>query len=245
MRTGAQAGPQTLPLPYCPARGSAAQERAPSPPSDPLFDRPLPLTGPHSRRLLHARPGRSLATGTARHAPNFSTEKMRKAGGYAVIEQAIRRLGAKHQEHIDASRRGERRLTGKYETVDINTSHGVANRGCSIRIPRSTEADGFGYLEDRRPSSNCDPHLSLKIPDAGHCRWPGARHQGDQRRAGRVSESPGEEPRPAHLCGGRAPRCAYGRALRSVSLLTQSMLNWNRICLSCSQIDDAHRHLED
>ncbi len=45
---------------------------------------------------------------------NFSTEKMRKAGGYAIIEQAIRRLGAKHQEHIDAYGEGnERRLTGK------------------------------------------------------------------------------------------------------------------------------------
>ena len=92
---------------------------------------------------------------------NFSTEKMRKAGGYAVIEQAIRRLGAKHQEHIDAYGEGnERRLTGKYETADINTfSYGVANRGCSIRIPRSTDADGYGYLEDRRPSSNCDPYV--------------------------------------------------------------------------------------
>merc|ERR1719353_1761920 len=92
---------------------------------------------------------------------NFSTEKMRKAGGYAVIEQAIRRLGAKHEEHIAAYGEGnERRLTGKYETADINTfSYGVANRGCSIRIPRTTEADGFGYLEDRRPSSNCDPYV--------------------------------------------------------------------------------------
>jgi len=92
---------------------------------------------------------------------NFSTEKMRKAGGLAEIEKAIRRLGAKHQEHIDAYGEGnERRLTGKYETADINTfSYGVANRGCSIRIPRSTEADGCGYLEDRRPSSNCDPYV--------------------------------------------------------------------------------------
>jgi len=92
---------------------------------------------------------------------NFSTEKMRKEGGYEVIEQAIRRLGAKHQEHINAYGEGnERRLTGKYETADINTfSYGVANRGCSIRIPRSTEADQFGYLEDRRPSSNCDPYI--------------------------------------------------------------------------------------
>ena len=29
-------------------------------------------------------------------------------------------------------------------------SFGIANRGASIRIGRETEADGFGYLEDRR-----------------------------------------------------------------------------------------------
>lgn len=92
---------------------------------------------------------------------NFSTEKMRKKGGYAVIESAIRKLGFKHAEHIAAYGEGnERRLTGKYETADINTfSYGVANRGCSIRIPRTTQADGYGYLEDRRPSSNCDPYV--------------------------------------------------------------------------------------
>uniref|UniRef100_A0A7S2HK61 Glutamine synthetase n=1 Tax=Haptolina brevifila TaxID=156173 RepID=A0A7S2HK61_9EUKA len=92
---------------------------------------------------------------------NFSTEKMRKEGGLKYIEQAIRRLGARHSEHIAAYGEGnERRLTGKHETADINTfSYGVANRGCSIRIPRSTEADGCGYLEDRRPSSNGDPYV--------------------------------------------------------------------------------------
>jgi len=92
---------------------------------------------------------------------NFSTEKMRQAGGYAAIEQAIRRLGAKHQEHIAAYGEGnERRLTGAHETASIDTfSYGVANRGCSVRIPRATEAEGMGYLEDRRPSSNCDPYV--------------------------------------------------------------------------------------
>merc|ERR1712083_993286 len=92
---------------------------------------------------------------------NFSTEKMRKAGGYKEIETAIRRLGAKHSEHIKAYGEGnERRLTGAHETASINEfSYGVANRGCSVRIPRSTEAEGCGYLEDRRPSSNCDPYV--------------------------------------------------------------------------------------
>jgi glutamine synthetase len=92
---------------------------------------------------------------------NFSTEKMRKEGGYAIIEQAIRRLGARHAAHIAAYGEGnERRLTGKHETASMNKfSYGVANRGCSIRIPRSTEAEGFGYLEDRRPASNMDPYV--------------------------------------------------------------------------------------
>jgi len=92
---------------------------------------------------------------------NFSTEKMRKAGGLAAIESAIKKLGNKHQQHIEAYGEGnERRLTGKYETADINTfSYGVANRGCSIRIPRATDTEGCGYLEDRRPSSNCDPYI--------------------------------------------------------------------------------------
>ena len=52
------------------------------------------------------------------------------------------------------------RLTGKHETSDINTfSSGVADRGCSIRIPRSTVANGCGYFEDRRPSSSADMYL--------------------------------------------------------------------------------------
>ena len=37
--------------------------------------------------------------------------------------------------------------------------YGVANRGASIRIPRQTEIDQKGYLEDRRPAANIDPYL--------------------------------------------------------------------------------------
>ena len=37
--------------------------------------------------------------------------------------------------------------------------YGVANRGASIRIPRQTEIDQKGYLEDRRPAANCDPYV--------------------------------------------------------------------------------------
>ena len=58
----------------------------------------------------------------------------------------------------------ERRLTGLHETSSIHDfSAGVANRGCSIRIPRTVAEERKGYLEDRRPSSNCDPYqVTLK-----------------------------------------------------------------------------------
>jgi len=58
-------------------------------------------------------------------------------------------------------------LTGKHETASITQfSYGVANRGCSIRIPRETLAKGYGYFEDRRPASNVDPYVATaKIVD--------------------------------------------------------------------------------
>ena len=57
------------------------------------------------------------------------------------------------------SQDNERRLTGHHETASIDKfSWGVASRASSIRVPREVAARGFGYLEDRRPSSNCDPY---------------------------------------------------------------------------------------
>ena len=83
---------------------------------------------------------------------------------YRHIETAIERLGKRHKAHIRAYDPNEgadnaRRLTGLHETSSINDfSAGVANRGASIRIPRQVGEEGKGYLEDRRPSSNCDPY---------------------------------------------------------------------------------------
>ncbi len=80
------------------------------------------------------------------------------------IEACIKKMGEHHQEHIEAydpnqGRDNERRLTGLHETSSIHDfSAGVADRGASIRIPRQVGIDGKGYLEDRRPSSNCDPY---------------------------------------------------------------------------------------
>ena len=86
---------------------------------------------------------------------------MREPNGYTEIMKAIKKLELKHKEHIEIyGVDNVERLTGNHETSDINSfSSGVANRGCSIRIPRSTEANGCGYFEDRRPSSSADMYL--------------------------------------------------------------------------------------
>merc|ERR1712182_109379 len=100
---------------------------------------------------------------------NFSTKEMRdesNAGdapdkAYGKIIAAVEKLSANHKAHIEAYGKGnERRLTGAHETAPIDKfSYGVANRGCSVRIPRSSEAEGKGYFEDRRPASNMDPYI--------------------------------------------------------------------------------------
>jgi len=92
---------------------------------------------------------------------NYSTAPMRAAGGYKTIIEAIEKLGKKHMEHIKVYGEGnERRLTGLHETAPITAfSYGVANRGASIRIPRTAEKEGCGYFEDRRPASNMDPYV--------------------------------------------------------------------------------------
>lgn len=85
-------------------------------------------------------------------------------GGIQYIEAAMDKLKLKHQEHIQVydPRGGEdnaKRLSGRFETSSVDEfTWGVANRGCSVRVPRQVHSDGKGYLEDRRPASNCDPY---------------------------------------------------------------------------------------
>ena len=80
------------------------------------------------------------------------------------VQRAIDKLSRHHIRHIKAydpheGKDNERRLAGANETSSIHDfSAGVANRGCSIRIPRECAEERKGYLEDRRPSSNCDPY---------------------------------------------------------------------------------------
>ena len=85
------------------------------------------------------------------------------------INAAIEKLSKRHKEHIinydpSGGEDNKRRLTGLHETASFDTfSSGVANRGASIRIPRQVMEEGYGYLEDRRPSSNCDPYTVTEM----------------------------------------------------------------------------------
>ena len=98
---------------------------------------------------------------------NFSTKTMREKGTKEVFDNAIDNLRKNHQKHINAyGEDNDKRLTGEHETASIHEfSSGVGNRGASIRIPSSVHENNYnsGYLEDRRPSSNCDPYVVTSL----------------------------------------------------------------------------------
>lgn len=89
----------------------------------------------------------------------FSTLTMRKNGGIAAINAAVKKLSLKHEQHIAwynprGGKDNQHYLKGLHETVDIKKLPSKAN----IRIPHQVDNDGKGYLEDRRPASNSDPY---------------------------------------------------------------------------------------
>lgn len=88
---------------------------------------------------------------------------------FRAIHDAIEKLGKEHERHItnydpSGGEDNKRRLTGAHETAHFeHFTWGAAHRGASIRIPRQVDDDGYGYLEDRRPSSNCDPYTVTEL----------------------------------------------------------------------------------
>jgi len=97
---------------------------------------------------------------------NFSDLAMRDgSGGKLHFDKVLGSLCRRHDHHIENyGEDNDQRLTGKHETQHLKFfTSGVADRGASIRIPSDTAKEWKGYLEDRRPASNCDPYLVAKL----------------------------------------------------------------------------------
>lgn len=95
---------------------------------------------------------------------NFSSSRMRDIGGHTYFLEIFDAFRFRKHEHIqNYGSDNHLRLTGQYETADINTfSWGVSDRGASIRIPAATAVAWKGYLEDRRPASHADPYRVVR-----------------------------------------------------------------------------------
>ena len=115
-----------------------------------------------------------MGNGTSESSP------LRVADDLLIARYLLSRIGEKYgavaslfsrrqKEHIVVYGEGiEERLTGKHETCPYTEFRaGVSDRGASIRIPWQVDLEKKGYMEDRRPCANMDPHVVMaKIMDA-------------------------------------------------------------------------------
>merc|ERR1711957_770531 len=97
---------------------------------------------------------------------NYSTDSTRdKATGWDTFMLYCDRLKTFHKEAMELYGTGnEQRMTGLHETAKFDEfTYGVGARNCSVRIGFEMKTNGCGYMEDRRPSSNIDPYLSVSV----------------------------------------------------------------------------------
>ena len=66
--------------------------------------------------------------------------------------------------YLFGSENNKIRLGGKNEASSYtNFNYGIANRGCSVRIPRAFMKFMKGYIEDRRPGADMDPYIVTSL----------------------------------------------------------------------------------
>ena len=100
----------------------------------------------------------NMSNGSGCHT-NFSTVKTRTLVGQYLVEIKNLEKNYKALSDVINTTENKERLTGTHETASYDSfSYGVADRTATIRIPRQTDKDGFGYFELRTPPSDCDPY---------------------------------------------------------------------------------------